>query len=178
MSEARPTLAAFPFRRRVTTRWADNDVYGHVNNAVYYQYFDSVINDVLIERCGLDTQRGEVVAFIVRSECDFLAPVAYPGDVEVGVAVARLGHSSVTWSLGLFKPGQDAPCALGRMVHVFVEMATQRPVAIPDETREVLGQLLPVPVSPPPATPPAPPPPTSSPTSPPTPPAPAPADPG
>ncbi len=135
----------FPHRARLSTRWGDNDVYGHVNNAVYYQYFDSVINAYLIERGGLDIHTGDVVGFIVRSECDYLAPVAYPGELEVGLAVERLGNSSVTYRLGLFDPrARQAlqPCALARMVHVFVRRADSRPVTLPATLRAALQSLL------------------------------------
>ncbi|MCK6425310.1 MAG: acyl-CoA thioesterase [Burkholderiaceae bacterium] len=138
---ARPRRADFGWLRPISTRWTDNDIYGHVNNAVYYQYFDSVINRYLIEQGGLDIQRGEVVGFIVRSECDYFAPVTYPGDVDIGVAVLRLGRSSVTYETGLFRPGEDAPCAVARMVHVFVEVATNRPQPIPALLREALARL-------------------------------------
>jgi len=115
-----PHPADFPHHHPVTTRWTDNDRYGHVNNAIYYQYFDSVINAYLIAEGQLDIHRGDVVGFIVRSECDFFAPVAYPGEVDIGVAVVKLGNSSVTYETGLFKPGEPDVCAVGRMVHVFV----------------------------------------------------------
>lgn len=136
------TLADFPFRRCISTRWTDNDIYGHVNNAIYYQYFDSVINAYLIEQGELDIHRGEVVGFIVRSECDYFAPVTYPGEVEIGVAVARLGNSSVTYSVGLFKPGEASPCALASMTHVFVTTADNRPTPIPASIRAALARLL------------------------------------
>lgn len=142
MNDSRPTRTAFALVRAISTRWTDNDVYGHVNNAIYYQYFDSVINAYLVERGGLDIRSGAVVGFIVRSECDYFAPVSYPGDVEVGVKVEKLGNSSVTYALGLFAPGQGEPCALARMVHVFVDTATQRPVPIPGELRLALQALV------------------------------------
>lgn len=143
MSTLPPTTRAdYPHVGSVSTRWNDNDRYGHVNNAVYYQYFDSVINEVLIHQGGLDIHRGEVVGFIVRSECDFLAPVAYPGLLEVGVVVRRLGRSSVTYETALLRPGEDRPAAIGRMVHVFVDTATGRPTDIPAPIRAVLERLL------------------------------------
>lgn len=143
MSTLPPTTRAdYPHVGSVSTRWNDNDRYGHVNNAVYYQYFDSVINEVLIHQGGLDIHRGEVVGFIVRSECDFLAPVAYPGLLEVGVVVRRLGRSSVTYETALLRPGEDRPAAIGRMVHVFVDTATGRPTDIPASIRAVLERLL------------------------------------
>lgn len=141
-ASTRPTRADFGFFRPVSTRWTDNDIYGHVNNAIYYQYFDSVINTYLIERGDLDIHRGDVVGFIVRSECDYYAPVTYPGDVDIGVAVSRLGSSSVTYSVGLFKPGEDGPCAVASMVHVFVDTARNRPVPIPESLRAALSRLL------------------------------------
>lgn len=143
MSTLPPTTRAdYPHVGSVSTRWNDNDRYGHVNNAVYYQYFDSVINEVLIHQGGLDIHRGEVVGFIVRSECDFLAPVAYPGLLEVGVVVRRLGRSSVTYETALLRPGEDRPAAIGRMVHVFVDTTTGRPTDIPAPIRAVLERLL------------------------------------
>lgn len=138
-----PTAAAFPHRCAVSTRWGDNDVYGHVNNAVYYQYFDSVINVYLIEQGGLDIHRADVVGLVVRSECDYFAPVAYPGDVTVGLGVERLGNSSVTYRLGLFQgAADDAPaCAVACMVHVFTDMRTHRPVPMPAGIRAALARL-------------------------------------
>lgn len=147
MTEAAPTSAAesepprYPYRRRIDTRWTDNDVYGHVNNAVYYQFFDSVINELLIREGGLDIHHGRTVGFIVRSECDFLQPVRYPATLEVGVGVERLGRSSVTYAVALFVAGVEQPCARGRMVHVFVDTATSRPVELPPRIREALAPL-------------------------------------
>ncbi len=138
-------VPAFAHRARIDTRWGDNDLYGHVNNAVYYAYFDSVINAYLIRHGGLDIQHGDTVAFIVRSECDYLAPVAYPGQLEVGLAVERLGRSSVSYRLGLFDPQAaraDAPCALARMVHVFVTRSDSRPTPMPQSVRVALQALL------------------------------------
>jgi acyl-CoA thioester hydrolase len=127
----------YPFRRPVTARWSDNDIYGHVNNAVYYHYFDSVINQLLIEQGGLDIHAGGTVGFIVRSECDYLKPVAYPATLTVGVGVEKLGTSSVTYRVALFDAG-GAPCARGRMVHVFVDTASSRPVPMPPRIRSAL----------------------------------------
>jgi acyl-CoA thioester hydrolase len=142
MNAPYPARHDFLHHQRVTTRWTDNDRYGHVNNAIYYQYFDSVINAYLIAEGQLDIHGGSVVGFIVRSECDFLAPVTYPGEVDIGVAVVRLGNSSVTYETGLFKPDESRPCAVGRMVHVFVDTGTQRPVALPASIRSALVRLL------------------------------------
>ena len=131
----------FPFFKTVNTRWSDNDIYGHVNNAVYYQYFDSVINAYLIGEGGLDIHGGDVVGFMVRSECDYFAPIAYPDDVVVGLAVEKLGTSSVQYRLGLFTEDDDAPAAIASMVHVFVDRESSQPVPIPDAIRAVLQRL-------------------------------------
>jgi acyl-CoA thioester hydrolase len=142
MSTQRPDIADFPLRRCISSRWTDNDIYGHVNNAIYYQYFDSVINQYLIEAGQLDIHRGDVVGFIVHSECDYFAPVAYPSEIEIGLAVVKLGGSSVTYETGLFKPGNPSPCAVARLVHVFVDTRTQRPVPIPAPIRQALENLV------------------------------------
>ncbi len=139
----RPRREAFAHRQHIHTRWTDNDIYGHVNNAIYYQYFDSVINAYLIAQGGLDIHRGAVVGFIVNSSCEFYAPVSYPDVLEVGVLVHKLGRSSVTYQTALFTPGRDEACACGQMVHVFVGTADQRPVEMPPDLRAALARLMP-----------------------------------
>jgi acyl-CoA thioester hydrolase len=141
MRKTYPQRPAFPHIGTVSTRWTDNDIYGHVNNAVYYHYFDSVINAYLVERGGLDIHQGDVVGFIVHSECDYLAPVAYPGNLEVGVATTKVGNSSVTYQVALFRPGDAAPAAVGSMVHVFVNTATNQPAPIPPRLRRALEAI-------------------------------------
>ncbi|MCQ4272110.1 MULTISPECIES: thioesterase family protein [Pseudomonas] len=126
----------------VTTRWHDNDLYGHVNNVVYYSYFDSAVNTFLIERGGLDIHAGQVVGFVVSSSCDYFASIAFPERIEVGLRVARLGNSSVQYELAVFKGGEDEACAAGRFVHVFVDRQSNRPVPIPDTLRAALEGLL------------------------------------
>ena len=125
----------------VTTRWADNDSYGHVNNVVYYAWFDSAVNRYLIEEGGLDIGGGEVVGFVVSSGCEYLTPVSYPEPVEVGIRVDRLGNSSVRYGVAIFRPGEDAACAYGYFVHVFVERATNRSAAVPAGLRNALERL-------------------------------------
>jgi acyl-CoA thioester hydrolase len=131
----------FPLVKTISTRWTDNDIYGHVNNAVYYQYFDSVINAYLIAEGGLDIHDGDIVGFIVRSECDYFSPIAYPNDLEVGLAVEKLGNSSVQYRVGLFVAADEAPAAIGSMVHVFVDRASSRPVPIPPSLRAAMQRL-------------------------------------
>lgn len=126
----------------ITTRWHDNDIYGHVNNVVYYSYFDSAVNAYLIERGGLDIHHGEVVGFVVSSSCDYFASIAFPDALEVGLRVRKVGNSSVQYELAIFKQGEDEACAAGRFVHVFVERASNRPTPIPAGLREALEALL------------------------------------
>jgi acyl-CoA thioester hydrolase len=136
-----PRRAAYPWFRPVTTRWMDNDAYGHVNNAHYYSYFDTVINQYLIELGGLDLHASPVVGFVVSSSCDFFRPVAYPGGLEVGVRVDRLGRSSVHYGVALFAAGDDAARAAGQVVHVFVDRATSAPAPIPAPIRQALEAI-------------------------------------
>lgn len=126
----------------ITTRWHDNDLYGHVNNVTYYSYFDSAVNAYLIEVGGLDIHGGAVVGFVVSSSCDYFASIAFPERIEVGLRVGKLGNSSVQYELAVFKAGEDEACAAGRFVHVFVERQSNRPVTIPEPLRTALTALL------------------------------------
>jgi acyl-CoA thioester hydrolase len=126
----------------ITTRWHDNDVYGHVNNVVYYSFFDSAVNTYLIEAGGLDIHTGEVVGFVVSSSCDYFASIAFPERIEVGLRVGKLGNSSVQYELAIFKHGEEQACAAGRFVHVFVDRDSNRPVSIPESLRAALARLL------------------------------------
>ncbi|MNF58738.1 1,4-dihydroxy-2-naphthoyl-CoA hydrolase [compost metagenome] len=132
----------YPHFQPITTRWHDNDLYGHVNNVTYYSYFDSAVNAYLIERGGLDIHNGEVVAFVVSSSCDYFASIAFPERIEIGLRVARLGNSSVEYQLAVFKQGEEQACAAGRFVHVFVDRQSNRPLPIPRRLREALADLL------------------------------------
>jgi acyl-CoA thioester hydrolase len=136
------TRAALRWFRPVTTRWRDNDAYGHVNNVVYYEWFDTAVNAYLIDAGVLDVAGGAVIGLVVHTECDYFAPLAYPEPVDVGLAVERFGRSSVHYRLGVF--AQDAPLAAaqGRFVHVYVERATRRPVALPQSLAEALSRVL------------------------------------
>jgi acyl-CoA thioester hydrolase len=125
----------------IPTRWMDNDVYGHVNNAVYYAYFDTVINRYLIDEGGLDFQNGQVVGIAVETMCRFHRSFTYPEDVEAGLRIGRLGNSSVRYEVGLFAPGETSARADGHFVHVFVERDTMRPVPVPDRIRRALAKL-------------------------------------
>lgn len=133
--------ATYSYFQTVPTRWKDNDRYGHVNNVEYYSYFDTVLNGYLIDQGGLDIHHGAVIGYIAESNCKFLRSAAYPDVLEVGLRVGKLGNSSVRYELGLFKRGEDAPCAEAWIVHVFVDRATNRPHAIPDGIRAALARL-------------------------------------
>jgi len=126
----------------IQTRWSDNDVYGHVNNVAYYGFFDTAVNKLLIEECGLDIHGGEVIGLVVETGCRYHAALAYPEPVEVGIAVERLGNSSVTYRLGVFAEGAERSAADGRFVHVYVDRDTRRPVPLPGDMRAGLEPLL------------------------------------
>ncbi len=126
----------------ITTRWHDNDIYGHVNNVTYYSFFDSAVNTYLIEVGGLDIHSGAVVGFVVSSSCDYFASIAFPERVDIGLRVGKLGNSSVQYELAVFKAGEEEACAAGRFVHVFVDRESNRPVSIPDGLRRALSDLL------------------------------------
>lgn len=134
--------ADFRHFQSITTRWHDNDLYGHVNNVVYYSFFDSAVNRYLIEQGGLDIHNGEVVGFVVSSSCDYFASVAFPERIDVGLRVGKLGNSSVQYELAIFKEGDDEACAAGRFVHVFVDRASNRPAPIPERLRAALAELV------------------------------------
>ena len=120
----------------------DNDVYGHINNALYYGFFDTAINQYLISEGGLDINAGEVIAFAVESQCQYLAPLAFPEVLEVGLRVGKLGNSSVRYELAIFKQDEPHAAAVGYFVHVFVARETQRPVAMPARIRTALTRLI------------------------------------
>lgn len=142
MTDMTPQRTDYRHFQPITTRWHDNDVYGHVNNVTYYSFFDSAVNTYLIERGGLDIHDGAVVGFVVSSSCDYFASIAYPDLIEVGLRVAKLGNSSVQYELAVFKVGEDEACAAGRFVHVFVDRASNLPVVLPDELRAALQLLV------------------------------------
>ena len=135
------TRKDFPHLAPVQTRWDDNDVYGHVNNVVYYAYFDTVINRYLIDQGGLEIHGGGAIGVCVESQCRYLKSLAFPEQLEAGLRVAKLGKSSVTYEIGIFADGSPDLCAIGSFVHVFVDPASRRPVPIPDRLRAALQRL-------------------------------------
>jgi acyl-CoA thioester hydrolase len=136
------TRARFAHFLDVPTRWMDNDIYGHVNNVVYYAYFDTVINRYLIEAGGLDIAAGPIIGLAVETGCRFLRPLAFPEVLEAGLRVGHLGNSSVRYEIGIFQRNRDDPAALGRFTHVFVDRKTRRPTPIPPALRDALSRLI------------------------------------
>ena len=134
--------ASYRYFTDITTRWMDNDIYGHVNNVVYYSYFDSVANKYLIEEGGLDIKNSQVVGFVVASNCQYTSPIAYPQAIEAGLRVNRLGNSSVEYGIGIFQQGSFVASAMGTFTHVFVDRSTDKPVAIPASIRSALEAVL------------------------------------
>ncbi|WP_100644625.1 acyl-CoA thioesterase [Alteromonas facilis] len=140
-AHSRPQRLQFHRFLPIVTRWSDNDIYGHINNVVYYSYFDSAVNRFLIEEGGLDIHNSDTVAYVVNSHCDYYAPLAYPQSLEIGLRVAKLGNSSVTYELGVFAEGHQTAAALGRFVHVFVDRVSDKSVPIPANIRAALELL-------------------------------------
>lgn len=139
MSNARKSYKHF---LTIPTRWMDNDVYGHVNNVVYYSYFDTAVNDYLMRHGGLDYRKGEIVGLVVETMCQYKKSLAFPESVDVGLRVAKIGNSSVRFEIGIFRQGDDEPAAFGHFVHVFVERAVQKAAAIPDRIRAALERIV------------------------------------
>ncbi len=133
--------ADYPHFLAIPTRWMDNDIYGHVNNVVYYSYFDTVINAFLIDEGGLDIHGGEIVGITPETHCNFHDSLSFPEIVEAGLRVAHLGGRSVRYEIGLFKAGREAPAATGHFVHVFVDRKTMKPVAMPASIRGALERI-------------------------------------
>jgi acyl-CoA thioester hydrolase len=133
--------ADYTYLRPIQTRWNDNDVYGHVNNVVYYAYFDTVINVYLIEEGGLDPKTSESIGLCVESQCKYLAPASYPEPLEAGLRVGKLGRSSVRYEIAIFRQGTEEAVAHGHFVHVFVDRNTRRPTAIHDAMRAALARI-------------------------------------
>jgi acyl-CoA thioester hydrolase len=139
LPESRSTYQVF---RRIDTRWMDNDVYGHVNNVVYYSWFDTAVNALLVERGALDIHQGATIGLVVETQCHYFAPLAFPQTVEAGIRVARVGTSSVRYEIGLFAQGQDLCAARGHFIHVYVDRDSRRPVpALPPSLSSVLETL-------------------------------------
>lgn len=142
----RPTpnsLDSYPHHLTIPTRWADNDVYGHVNNSVYYFYFDTVVNRWLIDNGLLTIGESETIGLVVGTSCDFFAPITFPDDIVAGLRVAKLGSSSVTYEIGLFRNDETLAAAQGSFVHVYVDEKNRQPSPISDKMKISLGEITP-----------------------------------
>jgi acyl-CoA thioester hydrolase len=137
----RPTRSTFPHFLAIPTRWMDNDVYGHVNNALYYAFFDTVINQYLIAEGKLDIHTGSIIGLAVETQCQFFQSISFPQIIDAGLRIARLGNSSVRYEVGLFHQGSDEATAFGYFVHVFVDRETRRPTPIPEPIRTALARI-------------------------------------
>ncbi|ABE45000.1 acyl-CoA thioesterase [Polaromonas sp. JS666] len=138
-AEPRSAYKAF---RDIGTRWSDNDLYGHVNNVVYYSWFDTAVNGLLIERGALDIHAGSVIGLVVETQCNYFAPLAFPEPVVAGIRVARVGASSARYEVALFPQDDAQACAAkGHFIHVYVDRATRRPVPLPPQLLCVLETL-------------------------------------
>jgi acyl-CoA thioester hydrolase len=137
-AEPRSAYKAF---RPISTRWSDNDVYGHVNNVVYYSWFDTAVNAYLIEQGVLDIQGGSTIGLVVETQCNYFASLAFPQAVQAGIRVAKLGTSSVRYEVGIFGEGEFT-AAKGHFIHVYVDQTTRKPVALPSDLKKVLETLL------------------------------------
>lgn len=142
MARAEPhSLDDYPHSQPITTRWMDNDAYGHVNNVVYFSYFDTVVNTYLIGQGALDIQESPVIGLVVETGCQYLAPLTYPEQVTAGLRVAHVGRSSVRYEIALFGEGSRSAAAQGHFVHVYVDRATRRPVDLPAALRQALARI-------------------------------------
>jgi len=140
-AQSRPR-SAYRAWRTIPTRWADNDAYGHVNNVVHYAWFDTAVNAWLVDAGLLDIAHGDPVGLVVETRCAYFAPMSFPDSAEVGLAIERLGTSSVTYRLGIFGEGQEAAAAEGEFTHVYVDRASRKPKPVPEAWKAKLESLL------------------------------------
>lgn len=134
--------SAYAHFHPISTRWMDNDVYGHVNNVVYYSYFDTVVNAHLIEQGVLDFASGQVIGLVIETQCNYFSSLSFPDTVVAGLRVARIGTSSVRYEVGLFRNDEDVASAQGHFVHVYVDRESRRPTSLPPALRATLEQLV------------------------------------
>ena len=133
---------AYRHFQSIPTRWMDNDVYGHVNNVIYYSYFDTVVNQYLIEQGVLDFEKSETIGLVVETQCNYFAPITFPDIVHAGLRVAKLGNSSVRYEIGLFRNDEDTTAALGHFIHVYVDRASRKSAQVPPDMRAALERIL------------------------------------
>ena len=141
MTDSRTKRSGYKYLKPIQTRWMDNDIYAHVNNVVYYSYFDTIVNGYLVEKGALDIQDGETIGLVVETNCKYFAPVAFPDELEGGLRVAHIGNSSVRYELAIFQGGTQEAVAEGYFAHVYVNKETRRPAPLPDAFRQALEAL-------------------------------------
>ena len=141
MRETPKTRKDFKHFYPITTRWMDNDAYGHVNNVVYYLWFDTGVNQFLISHGTLDIHEGEAIGLVIESHCNYFAPVTFPEPVTAGLCVSKLGNSSVRYEVGIFRGDDDQVAAQGHFVHVYVDRLTRKSISMPAATRALLETI-------------------------------------
>jgi acyl-CoA thioester hydrolase len=139
---APPKRSDFVAFEEIHSRWMDNDAYGHINNVVYYSFFDTAVNRYLIERKVLDVLKSEAIGFVIETQCKYFSPIAYPDLIHVGLKVTHVGNSSVKYEVAIFKNDDDIASAAGSFVHVYVNRSTNKPTPIPQDVREILTGLI------------------------------------
>ena len=139
--QTRSTRADYRHMTEITTRWCDNDVFGHVNNVVYYQWFDTAVTGYLLETKAMDPLTSKVITLVVETQCAYFESTSFPDVIEVGIAIEKLGTSSMTYRIGIFKQGQDQAIAQGHFIHVAVDRASNRSTPIPDTMRKALEAI-------------------------------------
>jgi acyl-CoA thioester hydrolase len=142
LSKVIPLISDFHYIKEITTRWMDNDVYGHVNNVTYYSYFDSIANNYLIEKADFNIQTSSIIGYIVNSACNYYSSITYPDKIYGAFRVNRIGNSSVEYGVAIFKEGLESACAYGTMTHVFVDRETEKPAKMSGVLRMALEQAL------------------------------------
>ncbi len=135
------TLADYAHTCQITTRWMDNDVYGHINNVQYYSFFDTAVNSFLIDAGVLDIEKGPTIGLVVETGCQYFAPLAFPETIVAGIGVSHIGNSSVRYEVGLFKKGVNAPAAQGFFVHVYVDRESRRPTSLAEQMKSALKTI-------------------------------------
>ena len=136
------TRNAYKVFRTISTRWMDNDAYGHINNVVYYSWFDTAVNAYLIEQGALDIHQGQTIGLVIETQCNYFSPLAFPQTVEAGIRVAHLGSTSVRYEVGLFAQNEALTAAKGHFIHVYVDKLHRRPVPLPLNLKTVLETLV------------------------------------
>lgn len=142
MTDFTPSLADYPYQVEIASRWQDNDMYGHINNVVYYGFFDTAVNRFLVEQAQLNIHHGNTIALVVSSQCQYVAPASYPETIYVGLRVIKIGRSSVTYGLSVYAGENKRRVAHGQFVHVFVERTTDKAVPIPARVHAALNEIM------------------------------------